>query len=74
MINCRISRVRPAPMAKRSAISRARAGARLVSRPATFAHATSSTAPAKIVNITTKTAFGGIILTRASNSVRTSML
>ena len=39
----RTSRPRPAPMARRSAISRARTGARLVNSPATLAQATNST-------------------------------
>ena len=51
MIHWRISRPRPAPIAKRSAISLARAGARLVNRLATLMHAVSSTAIESVINI-----------------------
>ena len=50
---------RPAPIARRSAISRARAGARLVNNPATFAHATSSTPSASVDSIAVSIASGG---------------
>jgi len=61
-------------MASLKAISRARTGARLVSRPATFTHATSSTAPASVVSIAINIAFGGACAIRFSNSVRTVKL
>ncbi len=61
VISCRIIRGRPAPMASRRAISRARTGARLVSSPATLAHATNSTAPASRVSIASRLAIGGCL-------------
>ena len=59
-------------MARRSAISRARAGARLVKRPATLAHATSNTASASVDNIAINVASGGSSAIRACSSVRTA--
>ncbi len=72
MINWRIRRHRPAPTARRSAISRARTGARLVSRPATFAHATMSTASASVASMAISIASGGLCAIRAWSSVRTA--
>ena len=65
----RMRRTRPAPIASLSAISRERAGARLLRRPATFAHATHRTSSASVTNIAAMTANCGRALTRASNSV-----
>jgi hypothetical protein len=69
--NCRTRRARPAPMARRRAISLARAGERLVISPATLAHATSNTANASVVSIAINVASGGSLSIRACNSVRT---
>ena len=49
----RTSRPRPAPMASRSAISRARTGPRLARRPATLAQATHNTAIESVVKMMT---------------------
>ena len=70
VISCRVTRPGLAPIANRSAISRARIGARLASSPATFAHATKSTAAASNDSITISSAFGGDPA-RRSYSVRT---
>ena len=59
-------------MASRSAISRARTGARLVRSPATFAHATNSTAKASVESIAMSIASGGLCDIRACSSVRTT--
>ena len=45
VISCRMTRGRPAPIAIRRAISRARSGRPARNSPATLAHATNSTAP-----------------------------
>jgi hypothetical protein len=52
------------------AISRARAGALLVSRPATFAHATNSTASASVPSIATSIVSGGDCASLICSSVR----
>jgi hypothetical protein len=54
------------------AISRARAGALLVSRPATLAHATSSTAVASVVSIAISIESGGDCAILVCSSVRTT--
>ena len=74
VINCRINRRRPAPIATRSAISRDRAGARLVKSPATLAHATNSTAPARVVNIARNTTRDESAAILACSSVRTDIV
>ncbi len=69
--SCRTSAPRLAPIARRTAISRERARARLSSRPATLAQATAKTARASRPSIMTMAAVGGDCWTRSWNSVCT---
>jgi hypothetical protein len=68
-MSLRTTCARPAPMARRMAMSRARAGARLTSSPPTLAHATISTASATAISIMTIGASERAYV-RASSSVR----
>ncbi len=68
----RISRKRPAPIARRTAISRLRVRARLKRSPAALVHATRSTASARIVKITPNFQLTSLSCVRISNWVRTA--